>query len=74
MPRMSGPELADELTKLRPELEVLFMSGYAGDAISQHGIMESGAHFISKPFTGGDLSEKVRAILDERRNAAAAST
>jgi len=63
MPEMSGPELAERLHRLRPELRVLFMSGYTDDAIVHHGVLEEGAHFIQKPFAPDVLSRKVRQIL-----------
>jgi len=64
MPRMSGPELARTLTASQPGLKLLFMSGYTDDAIRHHGLLESGAHFIQKPFTAEALLQKVRASLD----------
>ena len=63
MPEMSGPELAEKLHRLRPELRVLFMSGYTDDAIVHHGVLEEGANFIQKPFAPDVLSRKVRQIL-----------
>jgi CheY-like chemotaxis protein len=64
MPQMSGRELADQLTPLRREMKVLYMSGYTDDAIVQHGVLEAGTAFIAKPFTVDALSRKVREILD----------
>jgi len=64
MPRMSGRTLAQELSKRRPTLKVLYMSGYADDAIVQHGVLETGTHFLGKPFTADDLTRKVREVLD----------
>ena len=63
MPEMSGPELAERLHRLRPELRVLFMSGYTDDAIVHHGVLAEGAHFIQKPFAPDVLSRRVRQIL-----------
>jgi len=64
MPGMSGSEVADWLTKLRPDIRVLFMSGYTDDAIVHHGVLEAGMHFIEKPFTVVAITRKVRQVLD----------
>ena len=63
MPEMSGPQLADQLEKLWPDLRVLYMSGYADDFILQHGGLERGTTFIGKPFSAAQLGRKVRAAL-----------
>lgn len=65
MPKMSGKELVDRLTRLQQGLRVLYMSGYTDDAIARHGIYEGGDHFIRKPFHPGDLVRQVRRILDD---------
>jgi PAS domain S-box-containing protein len=65
MPRMSGSVLAERLSKARPSLKVLYMSGYSDEAIVQHGVIQAGAHFLGKPFTAADLARKVRDVLDE---------
>ena len=64
MPRMGGKELADRLHQIRPELLVLFMSGYTDDAIVDHGILQEGIDFIHKPFTSEVLARRVREALD----------
>jgi len=64
LPRMSGPDLALSLARLRPETRVLYMSGYTADAIGNHGVLEPGTHFIQKPFTADDLLRKLRSVLD----------
>jgi len=64
LPRMSGPDLALSLARLRPETRVLYMSGYTADAIGTHGVLEPGTHFIQKPFTADDLLRKLRSVLD----------
>jgi CheY-like chemotaxis protein len=64
MPGMNGPELASRLRTARPGLKILFMSGYADKAISHHGVLDTGSHFISKPFTVDELRRKVREVLD----------
>ncbi len=64
MPGVSGRELADRLTYLRPELKVLFMSGYTHDLVTQHGVLQPGVTLLEKPFAIGALLTKVRAVLD----------
>ncbi|MBZ5525071.1 MAG: response regulator, partial [Acidobacteriia bacterium] len=59
----SGPELAQALTTLRPEMKVLFMSGYTDDVVLQHGIRDSQVAFLPKPFTRDELISKVREVL-----------
>jgi len=63
MPKMSGKELADRLREIHPDLKVLYMSGYTDNAIAHHGILDPGIPFIQKPFTLGDIAQKVRAVL-----------
>jgi PAS domain S-box-containing protein len=64
MPECSGPELAERASELVPSLRVLFMSGYTGAALVHQRIVESGAAYIQKPFTGEALLLRVRAVLD----------
>jgi two-component system cell cycle sensor histidine kinase/response regulator CckA len=64
MPRMSGRELTEQLTPLRPDIKVLYMSGYTDDAIVHHGVLEEGTAFIGKPFSMEALARKVRETLD----------
>ena len=64
LPGMSGPQLAERLRTTRPGLRVLFMSGYADDAVIRHGILETEVAFIQKPFTPDALARKVRDTLD----------
>ena len=63
MPKMNGGELADVLRKSRPDMEVIFMSGYTDDAISHLGVLETGVHFIQKPITPSVLANKLRDVL-----------
>jgi PAS domain S-box-containing protein len=64
MPQMSGRELAEHISVLRPEIKVLFMSGYTDDAIVRHGILEENMPFIQKPFLPDALARKARELLD----------
>ena len=71
MPQMSGRELADKLTALRPDLRVLYVSGYTDDAMLQSGSFPPGTAFLQKPFTLGSLLGKVREVLDLRQGKSA---
>jgi two-component system cell cycle sensor histidine kinase/response regulator CckA len=63
LPRMSGRQLAERLATARPEMKVLFMSGYTDDAVLQHGILNSGVAYLQKPITPGSLTRKIREVL-----------
>jgi len=64
MPGMSGTELAGRLSEIRPDLKVLYMSGYTDEAIGHRGIPRQGENLINKPFITADLAFKVREVLD----------
>jgi two-component system cell cycle sensor histidine kinase/response regulator CckA len=66
MPRMSGPQLAECVSQLRPGIRVLLTSGYPGNAVGDHGVIREGTAFLGKPFTSEDLARKVREVLDAR--------
>ena len=66
MPAIGGPELAARLTALRPEVKVLFTSGYAENQIGTHGVLGDGVNFIQKPYTFANLAQRVRELLDAR--------
>jgi two-component system, cell cycle sensor histidine kinase and response regulator CckA len=64
MPGMGGRELAKSLEELRPEMKVLFMSGYTDNIIVHHSILDNDVAFIQKPFRPEGLARKVREVLD----------
>jgi two-component system cell cycle sensor histidine kinase/response regulator CckA len=64
MPQMGGKQLADQLKMLQPDIKVLFISGYADNAIGDHGVLEPGTNFLQKPFTPTALAQRVRQVLD----------
>jgi two-component system cell cycle sensor histidine kinase/response regulator CckA len=65
MPKMSGRELAQQLQKRRPEIKVLFMSGYAENLVSHQGILDANVVLIEKPFSEEGLLQRIRTILDD---------
>jgi PAS domain S-box-containing protein len=64
MPRMSGRELVEQILPLRPEMRVLYVSGYSEEAIARQGQLTAGIELLPKPFTPGVLTAKIREILD----------
>ena len=64
LPGMSGRDLAKRLLIERPDLRVLYTSGYTDETIAHHGVLEPGMTFIQKPFTPTELLVKVRNLLD----------
>lgn len=63
MPEMNGQELSQRLLAQHPDLRVVFISGYTANLIAPHGVLESGAHFVQKPFTRKALADMVRVAL-----------
>jgi two-component system cell cycle sensor histidine kinase/response regulator CckA len=64
MPGATGPELTRLLVAQRPELKVIYMSGYTEDAIVHQGVLDPGIAFLQKPFTSETLGRKIREVLD----------
>ncbi|MBI2683688.1 MAG: response regulator [Acidobacteriales bacterium] len=69
MPGLSGKELAAKVRQMRPEIGVIYMSGYTDEVVLRQGIQEGSANFVQKPFTPTALSQKVREVLDARKAA-----
>lgn len=64
MPRMSGRELARKIAEIHPEARQLYMSGYTANVIAHHGVLETGVHFLQKPFSMKVLLTRIREVLD----------
>jgi two-component system cell cycle sensor histidine kinase/response regulator CckA len=73
MPRMSGKELAMELLRTNPKLQVLYLSGYTENTILHHGVLDEDVNFLAKPFSQETLARKVRTILDSGPGAQASA-
>jgi len=65
MPGLNGRELAERFATLQPSARVLFMSGYAGEALSAQGVLDPSVVFLAKPFMPAELARKVREVLDD---------
>jgi len=63
MPRLNGKELVERLSAQRPEIKVLYMSGYADERVGRHALLENGAAFLQKPFTFSKLLAKMRELV-----------
>lgn len=63
MPGMSGAQLRDIMVAKKPDIKVLFMSGYTSEAIARKGVLDEGVSFIQKPFSVDDLAKKIREIM-----------
>ena len=64
MPEMTGRQLADAAAAIRPDLKILFTTGYTRNAVVHNGMIDVGVAFLSKPYGMGDLARKVRDVLD----------
>jgi len=65
MPGLDGRSLAEALAQRLPGVRVLFVSGYTGDVIGHHGVLDSGIEFLQKPFTTQAILARVRGLLDQ---------
>jgi DNA-binding NtrC family response regulator len=63
VPDMKGRRLAEAALKFRPDLKVLYTTGYTRNAILHNGVLDPGVNFIAKPFTVDQLGQKVREVL-----------
>ena len=64
MPGMNGRELAQRISEIRPNVKVLYMSGYTENVIGHNGTLDAGIRLLQKPFTLRDLKDRVREVLD----------
>jgi PAS domain S-box-containing protein len=74
MPKMGGPQLAEQLACERPNMKVLFVSGYAENTVLQHGHIDITSRFLQKPFSLKTLARKVRDVLEASESLAHATT
>ena len=65
MPGMNGKKLYEHIAPMRPEIKVLYMSGYTDNAIAHRGVLDEGTAFLQKPFKADELLSKVREVLDD---------
>jgi CheY-like chemotaxis protein len=67
MPGMGGRELSEAVVRARPDIKVLFISGYMDDVLLRHGVREGEVDLLFKPFTAGEFARRVREALDGSR-------
>lgn len=67
MPEMNGRKLADAALKTRPDLKVIFMTGFTKNAVVHNGVLDPGVNFLAKPFSLEELSAKIREVLETKR-------
>jgi CheY-like chemotaxis protein len=65
MPDMNGKQLADQIKRLRPDVKVLYTTGYTRNAVIHNGVLDRDVSFLPKPFTIQQLATKVRQVLDQ---------
>jgi len=66
MPKKNGKEVFDEIRKIRPDVKVLFTSGYTGDVVIDKGVYDGAVEFIQKPTSPNELLGKIREVLDKK--------
>jgi len=64
MPHMGGAKLASKLAQLRPDMRIIFVSGYAESTVLRHGAIDVTTRFLQKPFSLKSLARKIRSVLD----------
>ena len=64
MPDMNGKELSSQILLMRPNIKIIYLSGYTANVIAHHGIIDEGINFLQKPFSRKELSHKIREVLD----------
>jgi two-component system cell cycle sensor histidine kinase/response regulator CckA len=69
MPDMSGVRLANRIRETRPELPILFMSGFASNVVGAQEALACGTDFLQKPFTRQELEHRIRETVSNFRNA-----
>jgi PAS domain S-box-containing protein len=71
MPKLGGSELVEQIHKMRPNLKVIYVSGYTEDTIGHHGVLDEGVNFIQKPYSLKGLTKRIREVLDVTEKVAA---
>ena len=66
MPLKNGVAAYEEISAMRPDVRIIFISGYSGPHLSEKTLMDDGAHFISKPFSPKKLHDEINAVLKKR--------